>query len=299
MEDAESKHPINLIQDQGFMEQHDDEDIMYSIQEVGLNSEVNQLQAHTKTNRKKLYTALHFPTAVVYQIDSGATCNVMSIQDLQRVTGEADPQLDSSITVLKCYANTQIIPLGQRTLQCTYKGHVYCLTFQIVDLDRTPIIEFKDTLEGLGQIPGEVQLDVKHDAKPQQDPPRRVPVPLKKELKILLQQLEQNSTSAGSNFTNAKDFSLLDTKNGYWQIKLSEKSSKLTTFSTPFGRYRWLRLPFGICSAPEIFQRKLQEALGILPGVEIVADDILVYGQGQTETEARINHDENLLQLFQ
>ncbi|KAJ8881809.1 hypothetical protein PR048_018295 [Dryococelus australis] len=56
-----------------------------------------------------------------------------------------------------------------------------------------------------------------------------------------------------------KIFSLLDTENGYWQIKLSEESIKLTAFNTPLAQYRWLRLPFGICSAPEIFQKKLQE----------------------------------------
>ena len=56
----------------------------------------------------------------------------------------------------------------------------------------------------------------------------------------------------------AKIFSTVDTKKGFWHVKLNEKSSKLTTFWTPFGRYRWLRMPFGIASAPEIFQIKMQ-----------------------------------------
>ena len=49
--------------------------------------------------------------------------------------------------------------------------------------------------------------------------------------------------------TWAKYFRKLDGKSGYWQIKLSEQSSYLATFNTPFGRYRFLRLPFGIVSA--------------------------------------------------
>ncbi|KAK0139061.1 hypothetical protein N1851_024415 [Merluccius polli] len=48
-------------------------------------------------------------------------------------------------------------------------------------------------------------------------------------------------------------FSILDEKDGYWQIKLDEPSSKLCTFNTPWGRFRFLRLPFGIKSASESF----------------------------------------------
>ena len=53
----------------------------------------------------------------------------------------------------------------------------------------------------------------------------------------------------------AKVFSVLDATSGYWQVKLDEASSKLCTFNTPIGRYRFTRLPFGILSAPEVFQK--------------------------------------------
>ena len=43
--------------------------------------------------------------------------------------------------------------------------------------------------------------------------------------------------------SGAKHFTKLDARLGYWTIKLSEASSYLTTFNTPFGRYRFLRLP--------------------------------------------------------
>ena len=44
----------------------------------------------------------------------------------------------------------------------------------------------------------------------------------------------------------AKLFTVLDARNGFWHIKLDDESSYLTTFNTPFGRYRWKRMPFGI-----------------------------------------------------
>jgi len=76
--------------------------------------------------------------------------------------------------------------------------------------------------------------------------------------------------------SKAKVFSVLDAKDGFWQVKLDEPSSYLTTFWTPFGRYRWLRMPFGISSAPEEFQRWQHEITEGLQGVYVIADDILV-----------------------
>lgn len=97
----------------------------------------------------------------------------------------------------------------------------------------------------------------------------------------------------------AKIFSILDAKDGFWQIPLDEQSSKLTTFNTPFGRYRWKVLPFGVCSAPEEFQRRMTDALDGLSGVEVVADDVLVYGEGDTKEEALENHENNLHKCLQ
>ncbi|XP_053681614.1 uncharacterized protein K02A2.6-like [Sabethes cyaneus] len=96
----------------------------------------------------------------------------------------------------------------------------------------------------------------------------------------------------------AKIFSTVDAKKGFWQVALDEPSSKLTTFWTPFGRYRWTRLPFGIAPAPEIFQLKLQEVIQGLKGVECIADDLLIYGVGETFEKALKNHNENLDKLL-
>ena len=96
-----------------------------------------------------------------------------------------------------------------------------------------------------------------------------------------------------------KVFTVVDVKNGFWHVVLDEQSSYLTTFHTPFGRYRWKRMPFGICSAPEIFQRKMHEMIEGLQGVEVIADDFLVFGRGESVEEANRDHDKNLDALLQ
>ena len=60
----------------------------------------------------------------------------------------------------------------------------------------------------------------------------------------------------------------MDVRKGFWYVELEEDSSLLTTFNTPFGRYRWKRMPFGISSAPEVFQRRIHELVEGLRGVD-------------------------------
>ncbi len=84
---------------------------------------------------------------------------------------------------------------------------------------------------------------------------------------------------------NAKIFSVLDARNGFWHVKLDKESSLLTTFNTPYGRYRWLRMPFGISSASEEFQGRQNEVVEGLHGATSIIDDILIYGECETEAE--------------
>ena len=87
-----------------------------------------------------------------------------------------------------------------------------------------------------------------------------------------------------SKMTGAKFFSKLDARSGYWQLKPSPECSYLTTFNTPYGRYRFLPLPFGIISAQDEFQRKMDETFEGLPGVTPLVDDIIVTGRTREET---------------
>ena len=67
---------------------------------------------------------------------------------------------------------------------------------------------------------------------------------------------------------------------------------------TPVGRYRWLRIPFGVSLGPEEYQQRQHEVLEGLKGVVNKADDILIFGCGETTEEADADHDLNLWNLM-
>lgn len=91
-----------------------------------------------------------------------------------------------------------------------------------------------------------------------------------------------------SKMANAKVFSTLDANKAFWQIQLTNKSSKLTTFNTPFGRYCFLRLPYGINSAPEIFHRSFSELFSDIEGVAVYIDDLIIWGKTKEEHDNRL-----------
>eukprot|EP00063_Salmo_salar_P032454 XP_014007289.1 PREDICTED: uncharacterized protein LOC106575331 [Salmo salar] len=97
----------------------------------------------------------------------------------------------------------------------------------------------------------------------------------------------------------ARIFTLVDARDAFLQCKLDEESSFMTTFWTPWGRKRWLKLPFGVSVAPEVYQRKQHELLAWLKGIEPIADDVLIIGCGDTDEEAERDHDVTLPALME
>ena len=86
----------------------------------------------------------------------------------------------------------------------------------------------------------------------------------------------------------ATTFSLLDAASGYYQLKIHPESQHLLTFSSPIGHFCYKRLPFGISSAPEVYQKIMGEILSGLNGVLCYLDDVVVYGKSERD------HDCNL-----
>ncbi len=76
-----------------------------------------------------------------------------------------------------------------------------------------------------------------------------------------------------------KFFSSLDlVLSGYWQVPMDPESCKLTAFSTKDGYFEWLRMPFGLKTAPMTFQRMITKLLRDLKGKHIFAylDDVII-----------------------
>lgn len=74
----------------------------------------------------------------------------------------------------------------------------------------------------------------------------------------------------------AKYFISIDMKNGFHQIPVSPESVKYTAFVTPSGHYEFLKMPFGICNGPPVFQRAITKAVQHLKFLLIYIDDILI-----------------------
>lgn len=80
-----------------------------------------------------------------------------------------------------------------------------------------------------------------------------------------------------------KYFCVFDLKDGFHQILMDEESSKLCTFSTPFGVYRYLRAPFGLSILPEYFQSIMTKYFGAIENVVVYFDDILCAAETEQE----------------
>ena len=89
--------------------------------------------------------------------------------------------------------------------------------------------------------------------------------------------------------SGAKYFSQLDLKSAYWQIQLDVNSKLLTTFGTPFGRYMYNVLPFGLDPASEICQKRVEKfIIQDQPGALAHQDNILVWGKDVEEHDFRL-----------
>ena len=92
-----------------------------------------------------------------------------------------------------------------------------------------------------------------------------------------------NPTDLFASLAGGKSFTTLDLPQAYQQLLLDDDSKKYTTINTHKGLYQYTRLPFGIASAPAIFQKTMDTILQGIPHVCCYLDDILVTGKDDAE----------------
>ncbi|CAB4014868.1 Retrovirus-related Pol poly from transposon, partial, partial [Paramuricea clavata] len=233
------------------------------------------------------------------QLDSGATCNVMSYDDLSRITQIGYPKLHSSTAKLQTCEKFGLIKLNVEPVNVVKESSPLLRREEILS-------KCKDVFEGSGHM-GDASFSVDPESTPVQHAPRRVPVTLHTEVKEKLTELERKGIVVKETdptdwisrmvvvakpnkiricldpndlnkalkrpkyqmptleemlpkLSKAKVFTTLDAKDGFYQIALDEASSKQTTFWTAFGRYRYLRMPFGLNTAAKEFECKPHDA---------------------------------------
>jgi hypothetical protein len=175
---------------------------------------------------------------------------------------------------LKSYSGHVITTKGVTTLPCEYKRKTYQVKFHVVDIPAPP--EPTDWVNSMVTVIKPEKIRVCIDPRDLNRAIEREYYPMKTIEDVV------------AGMPEVKVFSVLDATSGYWQMKLNEESSKLCTFNKPFGRYRFTRLPFGIKSAPEVFQKKMSQVLEDIDGAEAIVDDILVWGKDIQEHDARL-----------
>lgn len=79
----------------------------------------------------------------------------------------------------------------------------------------------------------------------------------------------------------SKWFSTVDLSSAFYHVEIEESSRHVTNFFTGKEFYRFKRLPFGLCNAPDIFQKALETVLAGIEGVMIYLDDILIYAKDE------------------
>ncbi|KAE8740131.1 hypothetical protein FOCC_FOCC014367, partial [Frankliniella occidentalis] len=161
------------------------------------------------------------------------------------------------------------------------------------------IAKNRDVFEGLGQFKQTIHLAVDKDVAPGMCPPRRYSFAIADRLKAKLDSLASQGIIAKEALIQQKYpiptleeisckvrdkavFTVMDLRDGFWHANLDDESSLLCSFATPFGIYKFKRMPFGLSCAPELFQYLTGQVFGDT-GARVYFDDVLVAGKDVQE----------------
>ena len=166
---------------------------------------------------------------IKFQVDTGASCSTITLKDYKKITHEMP---EKSNVKLKLYDQSLIPPIGSTKLYCTANGVRKKVHFEIVEYASTSLLSgrasealrlihfneecilhvdltsdesltqekilhnYRDVFTGLGKLPGTYHRDMHPNAIPVQENPRRVPIPVKDELKSKIEELETMGVTA-------------------------------------------------------------------------------------------------------
>ncbi|XP_063607727.1 uncharacterized protein LOC134782233 [Penaeus indicus] len=149
---------------------------------------------------------------------------------------------------------------------------------------------YPDQFDKVGNFHGKYHIVLKEGSKPVVHAQRKIPIHKKEELQNQLEDMEKKELSKWCRDLHIGSTACkLDAKNGYLSVTLDETSSFLTTFNTPFGRYRYLRMTFGLVISQDVFQQKLDQILENCPGTIGIADIGIIYQRGShVDTRPRL-----------
>ena len=86
----------------------------------------------------------------------------------------------------------------------------------------------------------------------------------------------------------SKYFTVKDATSRFWHIPLDFRRSLLTTFNTQWGKYRWLRMAFGLKVSRDVFQERLDRVIRLVPGVLGITEDIVIHGAGENTNDGTV-----------
>ena len=98
-------------------------------------------------------------------------------------------------------------------------------------------------------------------------------------------------------FGGASVFSKLDLMSGYFQVRIAEDDIEKIAFSTDYGHYEWVVMPYGLTNAPSTFQRMMNRILApyLNQFVQVYLDDIIIYSK---TVEEHYSHIRKILELL-
>ena len=150
------------------------DDPLFKIEEVS-NMKTNGKQINANLVFSDMKEAYH--TELTCQLDTGATCNVISLRDLAVITQTGDPPLKSSKVKLRLFDGSLMKPRGVATLKTHRNGSTAQLNFQVVDTKNKPLLS-AETCERLGLLKVTINEASEVNVVTAQDKPR---VPLTRE----------------------------------------------------------------------------------------------------------------------